>query len=449
MTGPLTKARTFAKSCFLCTLLGGLPAAQADVIELLNDDVLTGTIQSLDKDGATISSDVSAAPLAVRASAIKRMTFPGEVQNTNSHSERIILANGDSLPCQVLSMDQNNLEISTWYAGKFTIPRKDIRSVRFGLSEERDIYTGNDAPSRWGTTEGLWSLSDGTYTSKGSGILARELKLPENVRFRFSLAWKDTPNFVFRFCAESDSANTKQDTYEFLFNSAGMQIRRYEGNQQYAPLANIELKPHEVSDRKINVDLRVNRSQGNVTLYLDGKKIDTWPDTFSTPKGNYIIFSNRASRGTGCILSDIRVTDWNDGTPARHQAELARSKSDILMDSEGQKISGQITAITADKADERTIQFDVKHSTKPLMVPDRRVSILYFAQPEEETKFPTATFTAHLSGFGTLQLDHPQLKDGKVSTRHAILGPCTLDPKAIASIAQSETATEKTEKSEK
>ena len=433
-------------SCFLSTLIAGASVVHADVIELTSGDLLTGTISAINKDGATIDSAISDSPLEVRAAAIKRMTFSGEEKNTHTHPERITLVNGDSLPCQVLSMNQDSLRISTWYAGNFEIARKNIRSLRFGLSEERNIYTGNDAPSKWDTKEGSWTMTDGTYTGKGSGVLARELDLPENVRIRFNFAWKDTPNFVFRFCGETDTATTKQDTYELIFNSAGMQIRRYQGNRQYAPIANIDLKPHEVSEKRINIDLRVNRRQGTLTLYLDGNKIDTWPDTFETAEGNHIIFNNRASRGSACIISDLQVSDWNDGSPSRHSAKIAQSKMDVLIDSEGEKISGHIAKISQGKTNKRTIQFDVKHSTKPLMVPDRRVSILYFSKSDDaDANLPKPVFTAHLNGYGSLQLEQPKLKDGKVITHHPILGPCTLDSRVIASITQSKSPAKKSE----
>lgn len=428
-------SNTFARLSLLSVML--MTVAQADVIELNNGDILTGTITGINKDGAMISSDISANPLEVRATAIKRMTFPAEGKNNQSHAERLTLINGDSIPCQVLSMDKDKLRISTWYAGDFEIARKDVRSLRFGLSEERNIYTGNDSPTEWDTKEGSWSFSGATYTSKGSGVLAREIEMPENVRIRFDLAWKETPNFIFRFCGETDAATTKQDTYELSFNSAGMQVRRYQGNRQYAPLANIGLKPHEIKEKEISIDFRVNRRKGTLTLYIDDKKIDTWPDVFDTAEGNHIIFNNRASRGSACMISNLRISDWNDGSPSRHLAKISLSKKDVLIDSEGEKISGYIANISRDTANKRIIQLDVQHSNKPLIVPDRRVSILYFSEPENKEEHPKPVFTAHLNGFGSLQLEQPQLKNGKVITHHPILGPCTLDPKAIASITHS------------
>lgn len=424
------------QSRLACLFLASVGGAHADVIQLTNGDVLTGKITHMGKDGTTIQSSVSASPLEIHAEAIESMTFPSEGSVPKPHSEQITLANGDTLPCKVLSMDQDKVAFSTWYAGQFTVPRQQVTSLRFGLSQERLIYTATEEPSEWDSTSGQWRLKDGVYTGKGIGQLARELDLPDNVRFRFDLAWQDTPNFVFRFCASTDAAQTKQNTYEFLFNTAGMQIKRIVKDQHPALLANIDLKPHDVKSRKLSIDLRVNRVEGTILLYIDGHKTATCTDTFTTADGNHIIFNNRASRGTTALLSNIKVSDWNDGEPSRFQTKIIDSVTDVLVDSEGEKISGHIASISGGEG-RRMIQLDVKHATKPLMVPDRRISSLYFAKAKNVTPYPKSTFTAHLHGSGSVQLNQARLDDGSISANHPILGQFTLKPEALRSIAQS------------
>ena len=76
-------------------------------------------------------------------------------------------------PCQVLSLDDNQLKISTWYAGDFVIPRKQIESLQFGIRDQKIIYRGIDPVNDWSTHDGRWSKSGNTYTCQGSGTLAR------------------------------------------------------------------------------------------------------------------------------------------------------------------------------------------------------------------------------------------------------------------------------------
>lgn len=427
----------------IATLLAVTPLAHADLVELLNGDTLTGSVTAMSADSTTMESPISVTPLEINSSAIKRVTFPNTQENESSHTEIITLANGDRIPCRVTSMGTENVKISTWYAGDFTIARENIRSLRFGVSKQREIYAGGDALSKWDKSKGSWILKDGSYTARSTGYISKKLDLPENIRIRFDLAWQDTPNFVLRFCAANHAATTKQDTYQLTFNSAGMQIGRYDGSRIFAPLGTISHKPRSIDPKKISVDLRINRNKGSITLYLDSKKVGTYYDTFDTAEGNHIIFNNRSSSSSACTLSNIHVSDWNDGEPNRHFSKVSHTKTDVVIDSEGDRISGSISSITSNSNNHRSVQFKAEHSTKPLIIPDRRVSVLYFAEPKEASEFPDTVFTVNLDNYGRLQLGQPKLENNQIITRHPILGQCTIDTKIISSITQSKTTTEK------
>ena len=409
--------------------------AHADTVELHNGDLLTGTIKSFDQGAVTLASPLALAPLEIKAEAIKRIAFPEPPADNPTHTELLTLSNKDTLPCKVLSMDKDHLHISTWYAGKFSIPRTGIRAIQFGISEEKTIFKATQAPSQWDHHEGSWSLDGTSYTSNGIGSLAQKLDLPQNLRIQFDLSWKETPNFAFRFCADTNSASTKQGTYELIFNSAGMQISRFESRSQpAAPLANIAIRPRSVTNRTLNIDIRLNRQEGLLTLYIDRKLIGTWPDPFSPTKGNYIILSNRSSSTSSCIIRNLEIRSINGSTLPRHREKNTLGKADILIDSEGEKISGTITTINKGEPNNRSLTMKVKHSTQPLRVPDRRISALLFAQPEDEPIFPRATFTAMLGSTGFLQLEKPKLIQGKLISHHPILGACSINLKAISHI---------------
>ncbi len=415
----------------------------ADTVVLLNGDLITGTITAMSEEDTTLESTVSASPLHIKSSRIKQIKFTNDQNNIKHHAEVLTLSNGDIIPCHVISMDEQAIKISTWYAGEFTIARENIQSLRFGLSDERNIYTGGDELSNWDTNKGVWKHRKGTYSSRKSGVLARKLNMPENIRIRFTLAWQDLPNFAFRFCAESNSATRKQDTYELVFNTSGMQIRRYQDTQHSAPLANIDIKPYKLDAKKIHIDLRLNRTKGTLTLYLDQKNIGTWHDVFEAAEGNHIIFNNRSNNNHSCNISAIQVSDWNDGAPSRHFTRIGPTKIDVIIDNEGDKISGEISRILSSSDKERTIEFNSNHSAKPFMIPDRRVSILYFAEPENAIEFPQPVFTATLKGYGRIQLGKLKLENNKIITHHPILGLFTLDHTIISNIRQSKNSAKK------
>jgi len=414
-------------------------SAQADTVELKNGDILSGHISSLDENRVALISPLARKPLEIRAESIDRIVFPDQAKDAPKHTERLTLTNNDVLPCKVLSMDDKNLLISTWYAGKFSVPRTSIHSLQFGISEDQSIYKGKDSLSQWSTREGSWSRSDNSYSCRGAGTIARKLDLTRNVRFSFDLAWKEKPNFAFRFCAENDSAMTRQDTYELLFNSAGMQIRRFENSKQPgAPLAEIPIKPHSISEQSLHIDLRVNRDSQQITLFINGKEEGTWPDPFATSKGNYIILNSRSSNNLTCSISNFQVSSINDGSLPRHRETNITTKTDILLDSEGEKISGSITSITEAEPNKRKITFAANYAASPIQVPDRRVSTLFFAQSEKEAPpSPTTAFTAMLAENGAIQLENPTLENDHMICQHPILGSFKISTKALTHIKQS------------
>ena len=98
---------------------------------------------------------------------------------------------------------------------------------------------------------------------EGKGHLAQQLTLPDKVRYQYDLSWQSTPNFAFRFFAENNSAASKQNAYELIFNSQGMEIRRYPDNTQSA-LRHHKPEPCRhpagTKTKKINQHLKKNQS---------------------------------------------------------------------------------------------------------------------------------------------------------------------------------------------
>ncbi len=406
----------------------------ATTIELKNGDTLSGKVSTFNEGSLTLVSPVASEPLQINGKAIQRILFNKQPEAPKLHSEKLTLVNGDTIPCRVLSLDAKQLKFATHYAGDFTIERELISNIQFGIDNQRVIYNGKDEISKWSTT-GSWAKPDkDTFTSKGSGTISRKLELPENLRISYTLIWRSSPNFVFRFCGEKSSATTRQDTYEYTFNRAGMQIRRYQGNNNIAaPLVNIPLKPEDYNGRSINLDFHINRKDGNITLFVDSKKIGTWPDQFDISKGNYIIFNNRSSKNQ-ITIKNILISDLNDGSLPRYHQTLQKAKADTFLDSDGNIRSGNILNITTAESKKRTMVMEEEFNTKPFSVPEHRISSMRFSHKDDPPQFPKPDFNAILHHNGQIQLSNPEFLDGFVAAEHPILGKCKIDIKALSQL---------------
>lgn len=408
----------------------GLDAAS---VELKSGDTLSGEISAFDEETLTLLSQLSPEPLQINSQAIQRIVFPNNARNKGTHGERLTLLNGDTIPCQVHSLDDKQLHFSTWFGGDFTIPRSQVRGIRFGANEQRVIYGGTGRLEDWTTRRGAWTQADdGAFTCRGSGALARKFDLPRNLRISYTMAWKGTPNFAFRFCGENKSHSTKQDCYEFTFNSAGMQLRRYADGNTGAPLANPPLKPSQFRGRSVQLDFHVNRDVGKVTLFVDGTQVGSWPDTLEMSEGNYIIFNNRSSKNS-LTFKNILVTDMHDGSLPRHREAIDKTKSDVLLDSTGDVYSGKILGI-AKRNVKRFMRIKSDEDSKPFEVPEHRISALSFATAADIPEPPENTFAASFQAGGTIQLAEPKFAQGFVTANHPVLGQCKIDLRAIKQI---------------
>jgi len=415
-----------------------LPCAHADVIRMSHGDRLTGTIQSLSEQKVTLASPLTPTPLEVKPDSVQKITFDNHSELNNTHTELLTLSNGDTLPCSVISLDSQTLNISTWYAGPFSIPRTDIKILQFGISPDKPIYLGMDPPSEWDTHKGGWSFTNGGYICDGAGTLARKLDFPNNLRINFDLTWENTPNLAVRFLAANDSGKNTQDCYEFTFSSYGIKIQRLFKKQKPTPITSIDLVPHTIISQKINIDLKINRDSGQITLALDGVECGTWIDSLETLKGNHIVINTRNSRGKSCNLANLKISEWMKGQRSRPLERLNQEKVDILLDSEGEKISGHISSIQNNQSEERVIKLKVKYSKDPILVPDHRLCTLIFSKQSktsDKIKTPKKSyFSAQFVGGGTLQLTTPKLDQDKITTTHPILGNCTLNTSVISHI---------------
>jgi len=267
-----------------------------------------------------------------------------------------------------------------------------------------------------------------------------ELITLDNLRIKFTLNWKNMPNFVFRFCAENNNSTTEQNAYEFSFNSAGIQLNRRLNSRATSALTSIDLNPYDILNHELNVDIRVNRKIGKITLLLDGVERGSWMDPLDTANGNYILLNNRASQGLGCYIGNLSISEWGEGSRQKFESKLIQKKKDILIDTEDEVYQGHITAISKATPNKRTVGFEVEHAIAPLKVPDRRISALIFAKLNDEDTQSDLHYTAQLVGGGIIQLGKPKLTEGKISFTHPILGTCTIDTTMIIRIITQKTS---------
>lgn len=421
-----------------------ISSGAAESLETLYGNTITGKIQSLEQDIITIQSPLSEQAITVKTSSLKHLETSSPNKPHPNHSEVLTLINGDQLPCKILPSDESIINVSTWYAGEMSIDRSKVAAIRFGLTAENTIFTGYKPPKEWSVMSGKWAMTD-DHKYQGTGHLAQLVDYPDKARIRFDLQWDNTPNFAFRFFAEKDSASSKQNTYECIFNSEGLEIRRYlNAKDSAARLGSIdapEIKKLQKENTMLNIDLRIDKNEGLVSLYLDSNFIGTWEDTLGSVNGNYVIFDNRSKQSANCVISNLAISSLKGDIKPRFYDPNAKSfETDILTDDEGEYIHGEILSIEENDIAEtakRTILIERRDSKSTERIPEHRVSQILFKQNPAQQPTSKMSYTLSLKNDGILKANELKISGEEITISHPLLGSVRLSRSALESLSSS------------
>ena len=417
-------------------------AATGDSLETLYGDTLTGKILSYEQGVITIQPTLSEQAIFVNSSSLKRLSSSLPNQAQSNHSEILTLINGDQIPCEILPSKEGIINVSTWYAGDISIDRSKVAAIRFGITTESMIFSGHEAPEEWSLMRGTWTMTD-DFQFQGTGHLAQSVDLPDRARIRYNLQWRKSPNFAFRFFAENDSASSKQNTYELIFNSEGLEIRRYLNDQdraiRIASLDTPEIKQLQKENNSLNLDLRIDKQEGLISLYLDSQFTGTWEDTHESVEGNYVIFDNRSKDATNCVISNLSITSIKGDTKHRfYDPDATSSDTDMLTDNEGENILGEIISIETNNSSDaahRMILVERAESKNIERIPEHRVSQLLFKQRAVQNPATKSGYSLTLKNDGILSINQPKISGEKMTVSHPLLGTIQLSRNALKSLS--------------
>jgi hypothetical protein len=422
------------------------PAA-GDSLETHHGNTITGEVQSFDPGGITIQSPLSLRAITVKATSLKHLAVSASNKLSPTHPEILTLTNGDQLPCKIISSERNNINISTWYAGDMSIDRAKVASIRFGITSENIIFTGNQPLKEWTHVSGNWTPNtlSNNYQLEGTGHLAQLLDLPDKARYHYDLHWKNTPNFAFRFFAENNSATSKQNAYELILNSEGLEIRRHlmdeDRTVRIASLDTPEIKELQKENTSLSIDLKVDKGEGLISLYLDSSFVGTWHDPHGPLDGNYVIFNNRSQQTENCIIENIFIASLGgDIQPRFYDPQAKSSDTDVVTDSEGENILGEFLSIeTRDTEDKklRLIVIESSESKSLIRIPEHRVSQLLFKKKKAQNPPTKSAYILALRNDGEIQINQPKISDEEITALHPILGPLQISRSALLSITSS------------
>jgi hypothetical protein len=409
--------------------------ARGDLVELGDDDRIAGEVTTIGEDGrVTLKSELSDQPLLVRPEKITRVVFESEAEPpAGSPDQQVELDNGDRVPCQILSMDDEAVRIKTWFAGELRVPRAHVAALHFGVTEPALLFGGEQRRKGWTKSE-AWSITeDGMFVSGGVGRTAHMMPdgLPARFIVRFRYEWKGNPNLRFYFANDLPDQGVA-DRYMLSINSAGMELKRQStsGRTNHS-LAQDHRRPKEISPEGMDIEIRVDREQRELRMLINGDLVDRFIDPVDrVPSGNGLMLESAASGSSANFVRGLEVLEWTEDPQNRRTKNAGDPDKDTVLDRQGEHFSGVAESITGPAA-KPEIVFRHPHAAEPLKVPLDRAAALFFRKNEGAAPANPSKFVLKLADNGALSLDSCQVDASRATCKHPHLGELKIDRRAI------------------
>lgn len=430
----------------MCGLLAAGPAAADDLRISGGTTRLTGTVRSINEQGAVeLDSPLSPTPLVLKAGIVDQVEFSAATAQEPQPPSLVQLANGDRLPATIESLDDRKLTVVSPHLGRLEIPRESLRMLQLGIRQGQSVYSGPTKLAEWieGSADAKnWEFQDRSLVANGPATASRRINFPENFILRFRLEWESrtNPNFEVTFADPMLEKGKAADRYLLRFNSAGFQIKREAARgQHYADVISLARLPNQFPDRSLDIEIRVNRKTSKLEVFLNGEPDGEAVDPLEgTPSGTGLMFICNQQNGQRQEISAIGVTELEDSSIRHRSEERGDPKQDSLISREDERWGGSLLEIRGNR-ENPLFRLKSEFQNDPLEIPASDVSTVFFAARKDGApKPPDCAYLLRLKDKGELSVSTCRFDAENVTATHPLLGPVTIKRSGVTSLQRTD-----------
>jgi len=327
--------------------------ASGDVIEFLNRDRLHGRFVSASSRGIVWTPFASPASVEFGLAAVARVSMGGAKKDASAGNAVVILTNGDSLPGNLASIDDNTLALETPYAGRLAIRRAMVETIRPKALSSAILYAGPKSLEEWSLTRTghakTWMFKNGALYAIQPYAISRAIEnFPDRARIEFTAEWRaGYPSFWVAFCG--DNLQEPANCYMLQVSGASIYLQRMSresGSRNVGGGENLERFSNRRTD-KGRFGIYINKERRSVALMVDGKLAREWVDPAGfAGKGNVLMF--RPNNQGDLKISQILVAGWDGALPSAGETQAASGEDGIRFEN-GDRVSGKLLGISGGK----------------------------------------------------------------------------------------------------
>jgi hypothetical protein len=398
------------------------------LLQLFDGTSLHGTLENIStKDGVAWAFPAAQGPLVLRPDNISGIRFDSVVSTNrpNKPTCRFRFHNGDEVLGDLIGIEGDNAVIQSWFGGQLKSPKQAFSSLQFSAHGFKVLYEGPNGPDEWktGRTGHGWTYKDGALIANGADILGRDFGLTNSSSLEFDLAWSGSFSLTVTVYAQTiERFDYSTSAYVFYFNPGGVSIQRIQAGAGAMMLGRAEI-PELLNKNRARLEIRSNREEGTLSLFVNGNLIQRWKDTRGfVSNGTGVVFYSQVESPT-LKLSNIKLSEW-DG---RFEPEITTNKltEDVVFLANKDKVIGKVEGLDQDK-------LRVQGHAASLQIPLSRVTEIYFANTAGATAKETPwAVRASFPGGEMISFQLDKWTAGEVTGLSANFGAVAFNPRAI------------------
>ena len=362
----MSKATLWVLAYGVAFVGGSLAGAQApDHVVYQNNDELWGQLETVSAEGlVTWRRDDLSQPLSFATEVVSAFRLGAEEPTNFARGQwRVFLTNEDYLDGRIVGFDDMHLRLETEYAGELQIPRAHVQSMTPSFSKAPNLYSGPDGLDGWTVGDvtlpddegGYWLYRDGALYADLAASIARDVNLPDLSSVELDLMWQGSLNVALAlytdFLYPISLANKEQEPkfgafYSLQVNDRASTVLAIAQDEPIRRLG-YAFTPALTRKNTARVQALCDRTQGTITLVIDGVVAHTWND----PRG-----FQGAGRGIRLVhqgqgqvrVSGIRIKRWNGVLP-ESGAPKPSASGDMLIPVGGDPKVGECVAIEGER----------------------------------------------------------------------------------------------------
>lgn len=421
-------------------LVSGIDA-RGDQLTLTNNDRLSGTVRSIDEKGTIeLTSVLSAEPLLLKASGVEKIDFNAEIVDEDIPDTRIELRNGDQLPALIENLTDDSLTVRSVDVGLISIPRIHVKSLQIGGYRQKLIYSGPQSLDEWtkkSDTSRNWQFTDQTLVATGPAKGSKQFDLPLKFILKFTLKWESNPNFQIYLADPLLNEASLTDRYLLKIDPSGIEVKREtrKGKRQQSLILS-NRTPDEFPEKKVDVELQVDRQSSRLHLLVNGEHEGSGIDSFAEkPVGNGITLICDSAASSPLRIENLQILLLDNAATRHRSEERGNPALDSLISRDEERWSGRLLKV--DKSNGQTVfHFKSDFQDLPIELPESEISTLFLAQPAAvNSSAPSVQpFALSLRGDGSLRMASCVITENTVTAVHPLLGPLSIQRRGITAL---------------